>query len=229
MVSILLLEPASSGNVGGVARVMKNFECSSLILVNPKCDPLDVEARKRSMHGLDVLEKAKVVKSLSEVIKKFDTVVATTSRLGSDYNVTRLPLTPENLASLIIKRKKVALLFGREDRGLSNEEVKMCDFVVTIPASKKYAALNLVNAVTIMLYSLFNEEKKEHVSSHIIQASRIEKESLIKLIDNVLEKMEFSLPSKRETQKQVWRRIISKSFLTKRELFALCGFFKKEK
>lgn len=224
MVSIALVEPSMAGNVGGVARVMANFGFSSLIVVNPQCDIFCEEAKKRAVRAQSILRNAKIVENIDELVKEFDVLVATTSKLGSDYNVQRSPMTPEDLES-ILPKKKVCILFGREDKGLVNQEIAKCDFVVTIPSSKEYSALNLVNAVAVILYFLFN--KKESTISHINYASRKEREVLLKLIDDVLDNLDFTLEAKKETQKKIWQRVLGKSFLTKREVFALCGFFKK--
>ncbi len=228
MVSVALLEPSISGNIGGVARVMANFECSELILINPQTDHLAPDARNRAKHAQSILKNVKFLKNLEALRTEFDLIVGTTSKLGSDYNVSRSPLSPKQLAPLLTK-KKICVLFGREDRGLLNKEVALCDLLVTIPSSKKYPALNIVNAVTILLYELFESSKKEHVASHIRFASRKEREVLLKLIDQTLDGLDFSMESKKETQRTVWQRLLTKSFLTKREVFALCGFFKKVK
>ena len=119
------------------------------------------------------------------------------------------------------------MIFGRESNGLTNKEVEECDFVVAIPSSKKYSALNLSHAVAILLYEL--AKSKEHISSHIVFASKAEKDQLMKLLKIALKKMEFTTPEKRQTQVKVWKRMLGKSFVTKREAYALMGFFKKIK
>ena len=227
MVSVILVEPTVAGNVGGVARVLKNFGYDHLILVNPKCDYFSEEAKNRAKNAQTILKNALIIKNLKEL--DLDLLIGTTSKIGSDYNVQRSPLNPEQFADLIKKRKKVGVVFGREDRGLLNTELELCDWTVTIPTSKMYPALNLVTATGIILYHLFVEEKKENITSHITYASKKDREVLLHLIDKKLNTSPFSLSSKRDTQKKIWRRLIGKSFLTKREIFALCGFFKKVK
>ncbi len=229
MVAIILVEPQNAGNVGAVARAMKNFGADELWVVNPQCDMRALEAVHRASHGVDVLKKAKVVASLQLVRKKFECLVATTSKTGSDYNLRRSPLSPEQGAALLQGRKKVGLVFGREADGLVNKEIGLCDFVVTIPAGKEYPVLNLSHAVAVLLYVLFSATGGEHVASHITFASQKEKDVLLKMIEQKIQKLPFSAVSKRRTQRLVWRRLIGKSVLTKREVYALFGFFKKIK
>jgi TrmH family RNA methyltransferase len=225
MISIVLIEPEIPGNIGAIARSMKNFGLKELILVNPKCDHLDLEAIKRAKYAHDILKKSQIKKIYD--LKKFHTLIATTSKLGTDYNLPRSPITPEQLASSIPKGKKIAIVFGREGTGLTNKEIQMCDFIVTVPTSPKYAAMNLSHSAAIIFYELFKNSKSRKIGEQITPASKTDKEQILKMIDNVLDKLRFATKGKKETQKLVWRRIVNKAFLTKREAFAIMGFFRK--
>ena len=222
MIQIVLVEPKNSGNVGAIARAMVNFGFDKLILINPKCNHLSQTARNRAKWAQDVLKKTKKINSLSEIKS---TLIATTGKIGTDYNIPRSPITPEKLSNIINKKKDLALVFGRENSGLNNKEISECDFVVTIPTSKKYSVMNLSHAVAILLYEL--SKNKENISSHIIFASEQDKKQLMKMLNKTLNNMDFATKEKKQTQLLVWKRMISKSFLTKRESFALMGFFRK--
>jgi len=225
MISVVLVEPETPGNIGAIARSMKNFGLKDLVIINPKCNHLDDESLFRATHAKEILKKAKVKKH--DYLSRFDYCIGTTAIIGSDYNIPRSPLTPELLAEKISEKKsKFALIFGREGTGLTNKEILKCDFIVTIPASKKYPTLNLSHASAIIFYELFKKNKLKS-NSHIITASKKEKDVLDHYISKQLDKMEFSTKEKRDTQKRVWKRIIGKSLMTKRELFAVIGFFKK--
>ncbi|MBD3354845.1 TrmJ/YjtD family RNA methyltransferase [Candidatus Woesearchaeota archaeon] len=215
--SVILVEAKNSGNIGAIARSMANFGFSKLILVNPKCNHLSQTARNRAKWGNPVLKKAKVVKK----IPKIQTLVATTSKIGSDYNIPRVPISPAKLSSVC--KGNIGLLFGRESFGLTNEEIQQADFVVSIPAKSKYPVLNLSHAVTILLYEL----SKEDHTSHIKLATEADKKQVLKLLKQKMKSMNFTTKEKKQTQTKVWKRMISKSFLTKREAFALMGFLKK--
>lgn len=225
MVCIALLEPITPGNIGAIARAMKNFDLKDLILINPRCDPKSEEAIKRSKHAKDVLKKAKIVKKFS-YLKKFDYIIGTTANVGStDYNLPRLPIKPEDLK---IKNKNSVILFGREDSGLTNKEILKCDFIVSIPSSKKYQTLNISHSATIIFYELF-KQKKQTSHKHIRVATKQDKKIIFKIINEALNNLKFSTKDKKETQKILWKRIIGKSYLTKREFQSMCGFFKKIK
>jgi len=219
MISIILVEPSIQGNIGAIARSMKNFGFDKLIIVNPQCE-IGQEARNRAKHAQDVLKKAKILKKWP----KMDYYVGSTGKLGSDYNIARSPVNPQELRNSLPSKGKIGLVFGRESTGLTNEEVDKCDFLVSIPANKEYPILNLSHAVTILLYEL---SKKKDSTEHITPIGATEKNQLQKSIDLVLDKMNFITEKRREQQKIIWKKIIGKSFLTKRESQSLLGFFRK--
>jgi TrmH family RNA methyltransferase len=228
MISIVLVGIETAGNVGSVARVMKNFGLKELVLVKPQCDPQSREAWDRAAHARDVLKKAVVGDFLC--LKRFDYLIGTTARLGSDYNMPRIPMTPEELGKKLAgidKKAKIAILFGRENFGLLNDEIKMCDFTVTIPASKEYPTLNVSHAVAIVLYELFKEELTSDVKGRYAPISAKEKEVALQKVDRILDRLQFSTPEKKETQRRLWKRMIGKAMLTRREAFALLGFLRK--
>lgn len=228
MIKVILVEPKFSGNIGAVARVMKNFGFSDLVLVNPNCDPLAREAIDRASHGFDVLESSERL----EKIPKLDILVATTGKLGTDFNLKRSPISPKELAEKVagLKNKKtsIGIVFGREDIGLKNNEIEMCDFTVTINSSKNYPVLNLSHSVAIILYELYDAIgcKKSKVNN-IQPISKKEKDEILKLVFKIIDSMDFSTEYKRQTQKKLWKQVIGKSMLSKREFMALMGFFKK--
>lgn len=226
MVSIAVSRIQNPGNLGAIARVMKNFGLKELCLINPECNYLGQEAKNRAKHAQDILEDAKIISSITELKNKFDTIIATTSKLGTDYNLPRSALTPEKIFPL--KNKNTCILFGSEEHGLTNDEIKECDFTITIPASKKYPVLNISHAVSIICYEIFKSEN-EHSASHIKFASPKEKEVLFELFDNVLNSIDFAAETKRDTQRKTFKNIVGKSNLTKREAYAFIGLMKKLK
>jgi len=157
MIHIILMEPENPGNLGAIARVMKNFGFMSLILINPKLE-VDETARCRAKHAQDILDNAKI-KDVS-YLKKMDLLVGTTAKVGTDYNIPRSPLSPKDLAAKVNPKQKIGLLIGREGIGLTNEEIMMCDFTVTIPANPDYPTLNISHALAILLYELSSMQDK---------------------------------------------------------------------
>ncbi len=225
MIYVALVESKTPGNIGAVARCMKNFNLDKLILVNPKCNHLCKEALDRASHAKDILKNAKTM-NFEELTEKFDYLVGTSSIVGTDYNIPRSPLTPDKLK---LPNKKIVIIFGREDSGLHNDEILKCDFIVTIPTSKKYAAMNLSHSAAVIFYEIFKNMKAEKINSDIAFASKKDKDVLLGIINSSLDKLEFSTKKKKETQRKIWKRLIGKAFLTRREIFALCGYFRKIK
>ncbi len=148
---IVLVEPVGGLNVGAIARVMKNMGLSQLVLVNPRCDPLGDEAYLMAVHAADVLEQAQRVASLPEALEGCQQAVATTAR----DRANRPLYSPEvGLGRLLAEAGKSALIFGPEDRGLSNEELAYAQCSIRIPTSPIYPSLNLAQAVAICCYEL---------------------------------------------------------------------------
>lgn len=222
MISVIVIEPENPGNLGAIARVMANFGFEELVLINP-CGIND-EALSRAMHGRHILKKAKIVKEIPD----FDYLIATTAKLGTDYNIPRSPVSPKQLAEKLNVNANIGLLIGRESTGLTNKEIKKCDFLVTIPAYEKYPTMNISHALGIILYEIFTASENG-VGSQIKPAGKKEKDAFFREFNQLLDKIEFTTEEKKETQKIVWKKLIGKSFLTKRELFALFGFIRKLK
>jgi len=150
---IVLMEPAGPMNVGSIARVMKNFGLHNLVLVNPQCDPFGEEALKMAVHAKDVLESAVLVRTLPEALQGCVRAIATTARVR-DWET---PLeNPRTALPWLLESPELpaALIFGREDRGLSNEELNYAQRFVRIPTSENYSALNLASAVAICCHEL---------------------------------------------------------------------------
>lgn len=232
MISLVVIGIENPGNLGAIARVMKNFDQKNLVLIGPKCSTDDQEARNRAKHAQDILKTAKIEKK--SCLEEFDYLIATTASLGTDYNVPRSPISPEQMAEKISMFKKkgksnpnIGILIGRESTGLTNEEISMADFIVTIPTSKKYPTLNISHSVAILLYELSKISDEKKVSSHIQFAKKNEKDVIENNMDEILNSIDFATEEKRKTQRIIWKKVIAKSFLTRREAFAIIGFLKK--
>lgn len=227
MIYVVLIEPETAGNVGAVARVMSNFGFENLVLINPKCDYLSSEAIARSKHGSDILKKA-LIKDM-QFLNELDVKIATSSKVGGPRNVFRTPVDVRNVGTLIPKdaNLKIGLIFGRESIGLTNEELMLCDFLVSIPANKENKALNLSHAVAIVLYELFRSLNKESHIDHFELANKDEKRVLLELSSQILEHLEFNREQNKDTILLVLNRVITKSFLSKKEITTLLAFFRK--
>ncbi len=227
-ITVGLISPENSGNIGAIARLISNFNAKNLIIINPVADHLNKEALDRSSHAKKVLKRARVLEGSIEDIKKilkkeFHKIIATTSKRGRDYNILRTLEDVKNLKTQINKKEKVLILFGRESNGLTNEELTLADYTVTINANPKYPVLNLSHAVGIVLYELFQSNEKQNKRIASVKELNV----LKSLINETLNNMNFAKRTQKKTQILVWNKLISKNVLSRRETFALIGYFKK--
>jgi len=218
---IIAQEFKTAGNIGALARVMKNFGFSQLILYKPQCDHLGKEAMDRATHAKEILENARIVKELD-----YDLLIGATAITGTDRNLKRNPITPETLSHMELKGN-VGLIIGREADGMRAEELAKCDIVVTIPTSKKSPTMNVSHAAAILLYELYKCSQSPKQGDNIKAAAKEDKERLLQLIDKKLDVLNFATPHKTKTQQIVWKKLIGKTPLSKREVTVLFGFMKK--
>jgi len=223
-VRVILLEPESAGNIGSVARSMKNFGQDDLWIINPKT-PIDTQARALAMHGYDVLSSAKIMHDLEKALIGIDILVGTTAVTArSSTNVARTAATPKELAfALSSTRGNVALIFGRESSGLTNQEIERCDLLVTIPANRAYNVLNLSTAVSIILYEIFQQDRH---GNDLILATSAARQKLLEQFERVVI-LSGTLVHKRKLAIRAFRNVTSRSFLSTREASLLIGVFRK--
>lgn len=226
--SVVVVEPKYEGNIGGIARVMKNFGFSKLVLVNPP--GLGQEAKAMAMHGYDILQNAVVYDSFQKVVDEFDYLAATTSVIATDSNSRRNPVFPEDLATGLDTEGKVAIVFGREDHGLSNEEIAACDFIVSIPANPEYPTLNLSQSVTVILYELSRQTMRRdtHQLRKFQALSKVEKDNLLDKFDALVATVyenEFEV----RIAKKTFRQLLGRAFVSGKEACTLMGVFRNAK
>ena len=153
--TVVLVEPAGPLNLGSVARLCANFAVEDLRLVAPRCDPGDPDAQRMAVHGGRVLEHARQFPTLFEALADCQLVVASCGRI--EHGVIPLQ-APEQVMPWVQQglesAAQVALVFGREDRGLSNEELLLSQRVVRLHSTEAYPSLNLSHAVAVMLHEL---------------------------------------------------------------------------
>jgi len=222
-VRVVLVQPKYSGNIGSVARAMKNFGFSDLTLVSPLAK-IDDLARMYSVRAQELLDRMNVVDTIGEAIRGFDLVVGTTARgAGSTSNLLRSSYPPREVARIVNRTaSRVALLFGREDIGLKNDELESCDIVLRIPSSRIYPTLNVGTAVAIILYELYGASRSGHVQRATSEAvSRI-----IYEVDLMLGAANYP-PFRRKRAVRALKNILGRSLPSPREASLLTGLFRK--
>ena len=150
--AVVLVEPAGPLNLGSVARLCANFGVNNLRLVNPRCDVLAEDAVRMAVHAAPLLRNASLHEDLESAISDRRRVIATCGRL--DHGAIPLQTPEDGLSWLLAGDAASALVFGREDRGLTNDELRLCQRVVTLHSQESYPSLNLSHAVAVVLHEL---------------------------------------------------------------------------
>jgi len=223
---VVLVEPEKEGNIGAIARSMKNFGLTDLCIVSPKTSIGD-EAYRYATHGREILEKAQIVENVSEALERIEHIVGTTAIVGrSTRNLLRIAINPAQLASRLAGTSgPVALLFGRESSGLTNTELEKCNIIVNIPASETYNVLNVATAASILFYELF---KVRSVRSSSLEPSRQSLERLASTFASLADAAD--LPAhRRRLADRAFRNVLSKSFISRREVSLIMGVLRRIK
>ncbi len=153
-IDFILVEPGVPENIGASARAIKNMGFRSLKMVNP-CNYMDGKARWLAHGSTDILENARVYSSLAEATDGSDLVIGTTAR----FRITRSEYIPaDRLVSLLkdkgVSEGTISIVFGREESGLTNQEMDLCDITSIIPMKQTYPSLNLSQAVMVYAWEL---------------------------------------------------------------------------
>lgn len=234
-VRIVLVEPAGPLNVGAVARVIKNMGLEQLVLVNPQCDPQSEAARQMAVHAGDVLAAAKRVSTLPEALQGCQRAIATTARVRSSL----LLESPAQGLPWLTAAPPVesALIFGPEDRGLSNTELNYAQRFVCIPTSPVYPSLNLAQAVAICCYELYQQtqvEKSELREFPPARGSEVgampevsldQLEAYYQQMEAVLLKIGYLHPHTAASRMEKFRRLFNQAHLSGNEVAMLRGIF----
>ncbi len=153
---VVLVRTQIAANLGAAARVMRNLGLSELVLVSPRADPADRNARQLATHGEEVLDRCRIVSDLGEAVADCVLVVATSARQGQVFR-GQVSGEPDAIMPRVVERLvhgPVALVFGPEPSGLENSEITRCHFLLHLPTDPAYPALNLAQAVAITAYEL---------------------------------------------------------------------------
>ena len=219
-ISIVLVSPRIPENIGLCARVLKNTSFSNLCLINPRLDDKSFEVSKRAR---DIIKKAKIYNSLREAVKNSHFVFGTTRRkrgYASVYNFGGI--LPMLIASA--KKRKISIVFGRENFGLSKEELEYCDSAFYIPADQKFSSYNLAFSVGIVCYKIFEYLEGTAGVSSLDLVKNKDVEILYMYIEEVIRKLKLKkaiLPKAIGTI----RRIFKRTHLTKNETGLLKSIF----
>ena len=224
-ISIVLYKPKYAGNIGSVARAAKNMGIGNIIVVG-KTDFDREEMQQRSTHlAADVLDQIRYFEGIDEALGGFSYIVGTTARLGKARGPFIAPRAAAQDIVDISQKNKVALLFGPEDTGLANEELRLCQSVVTIPTSREFTSLNLSHAVMILCYEIFTASSLAAIPSTVTPkiARSSELEGMYGQIKTLLADIEFLNPENPDYWMMHLRRFFGRTGLLSREVKIIRG------
>ena len=198
--TIILVRPQLAENIGMAARAMDNFGLSKLFIVSPRDGWPSKKAENSAKHANKIINQAKVYDCLEDAVSNFDLVIATSNRKRflskKSYN------SFDTLKKKIRDFRNTAILFGPENSGLSNQDIRLANFLFTIPTYNKNKSLNLSHAVSLMSYKLFqaNRSPKKNISnSNKNKVSKIELSKFIKFLVKDLDYRGFFRPEEKRT------------------------------
>ena len=222
---IILVETSHPGNIGAVARAMKNMGLHKLVLVNPLCSVNDI-AFARASGAQDILQKITIEDTLEDAIKNCNTVYAASAR---SRNINWPTFNPSECSSRIVnegKEAETAVVFGPEQSGLKNEHIDLCDALLYIPVNPKFSSLNLAMAVQIFCYQLrmnYIEGKLESTNKEESLATVSEMENFYNHLERLLIESEFLDPKNPRFLMRRIRKLFAKASVDNNEVNILRG------
>ena len=189
-ISIVLLQPRYSENIGAAARAMLNMGIRQLVIVDPQNFDLPKALKLATHFASDIVEKSKFYPDLKEALSSFNYVVGTTARLGGQRQVVNTPLTLSRKLIPISEKNRIAILFGPEDKGLSNEDIRYCHALVNIPTTQ-FSSLNLAQSVMILCYEIFIAGGKENEEFTPRMATRHELDGMYDQLKDILVRISY--------------------------------------
>ena len=227
LIDIVLQSTIYSGNIGMIARVAKNFNIGRVRIVNPWCT-IDRESLKFAAGSRDYLSEMELFFDLKQALKGYHLVIGTTARGGKNRNPDIL--TPEGAVSKASEiHGKTAILFGPEDRGLDNEAISLCNYLITIPCSDSHPSLNLSHSVSLIACEFFktSTETPESPFSSNRRANFEETEGFYAHLENVLDRIGYFKTKNHRQIMLAFRRLGTKAALTIDDITILRGVFRQ--
>ena len=229
--TIILVRPQLSENIGMTARAMDNFGLSKLCIVNPRDGWPSKKAENSSKHAIKIINNAKIFNNLDMAVSNYNLVIATSNRkrflTKKTYNNFKI------LNKKIKEFKNVAILFGPENSGLSNEDLRLANFIFTIPTAKLNKSLNLSHAVSLVSYELFSSNFLQLNQLKDLKQDIITKRELSNFLNFLIKDLDskgfFNPSEKKESMIDNIYSIYSNINLSKKELRMLWGIHKKLK
>ena len=222
-ICVVLHKPKYAGNIGAVARAAKNMGINKIIVVSHQQYNLE-EMKMRSTHlAADVLAETRHVDDFRAALGQFNYIVGTTARQGAARGPFFTPRQMAEKIAAISQNNKVALLFGPEDKGLSNDELRHCHAAVTIPTSRAFPSLNLSHAVMVLCYEIFIAALEPQSEAPPKLARAAELDGMYEQLKALLTKVGFLNPQNPDYWMTHIRRLFSRTALLARDVKIIRG------
>lgn len=222
----VLVNPMEPGNIGSAARAIKNMGFRNMELVNPVRYFTD-ETKQFAINSFNIVENARVYTALCDALKEKSFAIGMTRRTGRTRGLIMPVKKSMKEIARLAEKNRIAIVFGREDRGLTNDETKLCSYLSTIPTHESHPSLNLAQAVLIVAYELSQLESRDNIDRLVRQ------EELILLYDRIgkaLKILGYTVKGNRDMENRILRNvrnIIGRSGLTDWELNMIHGICSK--
>ncbi len=221
-ISVVLVETVQPGNIGSTARAMSNMGLSRLKLVNPR-GVLSSECLKMAGKAAEIVTGAAVFNSVEEALEDENVIIATTS--SRDREAKQRLYSPREIAPIVREyatSQKVALVFGSEKRGLTDDHLALCQYLVTIPAHPGHPVLNLAQAVMVLAYEIYNCQGMD-LNLQAVLASQQSRQEMFDHLERTLLRIGFLSSSNPGHIMNSIRRFLGKAELTPRDIQILRG------
>ncbi|EPJ47695.1 MAG: putative tRNA/rRNA methyltransferase (trmH family protein) [Osedax symbiont Rs1] len=221
-IRIVLINTFHPGNIGAAARALKNMGLTNLYLVNPIAFP-HKEASARAAGAQDVLNSAIVVNSLEEAIQDCQLVIGTSAR-NRTFDLPLLSVK-ESAVKILTEAEhgQIAVIFGRESKGLLNEELSLCNFHLYIPTNPEYPVLNISQAIQLVCYEIWLGSQEVSVTPSPLYPLQQEMIHFYQHLEQVLRKAHFLIPQHEGRAMQKLQRFFNRARPEKEELGMLRG------
>jgi tRNA/rRNA methyltransferase len=225
--AIILVSPQQPGNIGATVRAMANFGVTDLRLVNP-CPHLHPEARKFAVNAHPLLGTAKVYRSLPDALADCHLAIATTRRSGRLRGDLLDSTAVPGLLATLPAETQIALVFGREDSGLSSDEVALCSHAATVATTDELGSLNLAQAVLLFLYEIFRPQPQACEPATVLETAlppQAEMHAMLSQMDIILERIAFLNPSAPEGARNRLHQLLCRAHPDQEEVALLRGMW----
>jgi tRNA/rRNA methyltransferase len=221
-IAIVLCRPRFPENIGAAARAMCNMGLGDLLVVEPENCDLTRVLKMATHAAAEVVERMDITAALADALAPFQFVIGTTARLGKQRQVIESPALLADMLVPVSQENRIAIVFGSEDRGLTNADLRLCHWLVNIPTAE-FASLNLAQAVMIVCYELFGacrQKRAEHVPR---LASRHELDGMYEEVKEILLRISFIQPDNPDYWMNRIRHFFTRMQLRAREVSIIRG------